>query len=179
MSDKKLNSIQVLRGIAAMTVVASHLVPLERKYFGEQLLPHFFDLGVSGVDLFFVISGFVMVTVTRGRRGGWRTLEFLYSRATRIYPTYWFYFFITLCVFLAMPHWVNASENHQADLWRSFFLFPGQHLPLVLVGWSLILELWFYVVFAGLLLLDERMRLPALAIWAVIILAANTIVDFG
>ena len=177
MPDRKLDSIQVLRGIAALAVVASHLVHLERKYVGDPLLlPRFFDLGVSGVDLFFVISGFVMVTVTRGQRGAADSLRFIYSRVTRIYPTYWFYFFATLCVFLVVPHAVNAAQNHQVDLWRSFFLFPSQYLPLVTVGWSLIHELWFYEVFACLLLLPEGMRLFALLIWILVVVAANLMI---
>ena len=150
----KLRSIQALRGIAVLGVVAFHVALVEGKYSGgDRLLPDFLRFGETGVDLFFVISGFVMVTVAQGRFGGTRELpRFLWSRITRIYPTYWFYFFITLAVFLVKPEWVNASEENQAQLVTSFLLLPSEQLPLVMVGWSLIHELWFYLVFAGLLL---------------------------
>jgi peptidoglycan/LPS O-acetylase OafA/YrhL len=94
----KLRSIQALRGIAVLGVVAYHALAVERKYSGgDRLLPDFLSFGQTGIDLLFVISGFVIVTVTQGRFGGIRELpRFLWSRITRIYPTYWFYFLITL-----------------------------------------------------------------------------------
>ena len=57
---------------------------------------------------------------------------------------------------------MNAAQKNQADLWKSFFLYPERRLPLVAVGWSLIYELWFYLVFAVLLLANERVRPLAL-----------------
>ena len=66
----RLRSVQVLRGIAAMAVVAHHAFSGTR-------------IGAAGVDLFFVISGFIMATCGRDRR----PLEFLADRAWRIYPS--------------------------------------------------------------------------------------------
>jgi exopolysaccharide production protein ExoZ len=86
-----------------------------------------------------VISGFIMVTVTKGRFTlDGEVMRFLWGRLTRIYPTYWFYFFLTLAVFLIKPDWVNASQGHQIQLIPSFFLLPSHQLPLVMVAWSLI-----------------------------------------
>ena len=65
----KLRSIQVLRGIAAMAVVGHHAFDGTR-------------IGAAGVDLFFVMSGFIMATCARDRG----PLEFLADRAWRIYP---------------------------------------------------------------------------------------------
>lgn len=66
-SKERLVSIQMLRGIAVLAVVAFHLLPIEHKYSGgDRLLPELLFLGQFGVDLFFVISGFVMVVVTQG-----------------------------------------------------------------------------------------------------------------
>src|SRR5262245_65089484 len=89
---EKIEAIQALRGVAVLAVVAFHSLVFERKYSGGDLvLPGWFRFGESGVDLFFVISGFVMVTVTRGRFGKFNeVVRFLWSRATRIYPTFWF-----------------------------------------------------------------------------------------
>ena len=64
----KIQNIQALRGIAVLLVVVFHLTFIETKYGGPAtLLPDFFTYGMSGVDMFFVISGFVMVAVTRGK----------------------------------------------------------------------------------------------------------------
>jgi exopolysaccharide production protein ExoZ len=173
-------SIQALRGVAVLGVVAYHSLTFEQKYStGDLVLPSFFRLGQSGVDLFFVISGFVMVMVTRGRFGrNGETLRFLWGRSTRIYPTYWFYFFLAASVFLIKPEWVNAAQGHRVDLVASFLLLPSNQLPVVMVAWSLIHELWFYVVFSLMLQLDERLLLPLLLLWGAIITSANFFVTF-
>jgi peptidoglycan/LPS O-acetylase OafA/YrhL len=173
---KKLESIQVLRGIAVLGVVAFHAMTVEQKYSGgDLLLPGLLTLGQAGVDLFFAISGFVMVTVTRGRFASGETGRFLWGRFSRIYPTYWFYYFLTAAVLLIRPGWVNATQGHRADLLTSFFLFPDAQLPLVMVAWSLIHELWFYLVFAILLQFRERLLLPMLLAWAAVVILANTL----
>ncbi len=92
----KLNNIQALRAFAVLLVVGLHLLAVEVKYGQfDVLLPTFLRIGISGVDLFFVISGFIMVTVTaKGHigffaerlAGSWR---FFYLRLSRIYPLYW------------------------------------------------------------------------------------------
>lgn len=177
----KWSSIQGLRGFAALGVVVFHAMTIEQKYSGgDALLPGFLRLGESGVDLFFVISGFIMVTVTRGRFARAReSLRFLWGRLTRIYPTYWFYFFLALAVFLVRPQWVNSSQGNRADLLKSFLLWPDDQLPLVMVAWSLIHELWFYVVFAGILRFNERLLLPLLLLWGTIIVAVNAFVTIA
>jgi exopolysaccharide production protein ExoZ len=171
-------SIQALRGIAVLGVVAFHSLAIEQKYSGgDFLLPDFLRLGQSGVDLFFVISGFVMVTVTKGRfaRSG-EMMRFLWGRLTRIYPTYWFYFFLTAAIFLIKPNWVNSSQGHQTQFISSFLLLPSDQLPLVMVAWSLIHELWFYLVLTVLLKFHERLLLPSLLLWGTIIIVVNLFV---
>ena len=176
-SMNKWSFIQALRGVAVLGVVAFHSMSIEKKYFGGDLfLPDFLLLGQSGVDLFFVISGFVMVTVTRGRFAHDREmLRFLWGRFTRIYPTYWFYFFLTAAVYFVKPSWVNSLYGHQAELFSSFFLFPNQQ-PLVMVAWSLSHELWFYIIFAVLLNFNQRWLLPSLLVWGMIVATANVFV---
>lgn len=166
-----LQSIQMLRGLAAVLVVISHFGPIEKKYFASQILPESVNLGMSGVDLFFVISGFVMVAVTRGKGGFPDTARFLWNRAVRIFPTYWVYFAITLAVFLVKPGWVNSSYG-TPDLVRSFFLLQTS-TPLIAVAWSLTCELWFYIVFACMLVLPVK-RVHFLIVWAVILLAFHS-----
>lgn len=142
------------------------------------MLPDLFKLGGLGVDLFFVISGFVMVTITRGRfsRDG-EILRFIWGRLTRIYPTYWFYFFLTVLVFLIKPMWVNASQAHQVNYLSSFLLFPSNRLPLVMVAWTLIHELWFYLVFSFFLKFKEHFLLRGLLLWLFIVTIANIAFD--
>jgi peptidoglycan/LPS O-acetylase OafA/YrhL len=171
----KLRSIQALRGIAVLGVVAFHSLSIEKKYSGgDFLLPESLRLGQSGIDLFFVISGFVMVTVTKGRFAhSGEMMRFLWGRITRIYPTYWFYFFLTVVVFLIKPNWVNSSQNHQFQFISSFLLLPSDQLPLVMVAWSLTHELWFYLVLAVLLKFKEHLLFPSLILWGAIIIIFN------
>lgn len=113
MPNRNIEVIQALRGVAVLAVVLFHVLFVEAKYAnGDLWLPHVLALGESGVDLFFVISGFIMVTITQSRfRRASEFGRFLYSRVSRIYPTYWFYFFIVLAVFMLRPQWVNASRT--------------------------------------------------------------------
>lgn len=173
---QKIANIQALRGIAALCVVAYHLLPIEQKYgSGGTILPDFFKHGMFGVDLFFVISGFVMTSVTRGQfQSSTNSLQFIYHRASRIYPTYWFYTALVLVVFLLEPGWVNSAQGNQVNILSSFLLWPEHTLPLINVGWTLIHEMYFYLVFALLLaFVAERKLGLSLLIWAAIVVAVN------
>lgn len=175
MTDKVRN-IQALRGLAVLLVVFFHLVPIERKYGGgATLLPEWLGFGIFGVDLFFAISGFVMVMISRGQFRRPRAAgDFLYRRASRIYPLYWFYTLLVLAVFLVRPGMVNSSQGGEVNILASFLLLPAETLPLVMVGWTLIHEMYFYLVFfVLLLLLRERHLAPALCGWALLVLAVG------
>jgi exopolysaccharide production protein ExoZ len=173
----KLNNIQALRGVAVLVVVFSHLLVIEKKFGGANtILPEWLQFGIFGVDLFFVISGFVMVTVTRGKFQNVRhSLLFLYHRASRIYPLYWVYTTLALIVFLIQPSWVNSSQGNQVNILASYLLFPDDLLPLVQVGWTLIHEMYFYLVFFIILLLVPEKLMPvSMLAWGAVIIVFGT-----
>jgi len=169
----KLHNIQALRALAVMLVVGLHLLAVEIKYSQyEVLLPTFLRIGISGVDLFFVISGYIMVAVTATEDNAafsLRPLRFLFLRASRIYPLYWVVTAATLAVYLNHRSFINLPHF---DFWfavKSFLLIPQAGLPVLMVGWSLIHEMYFYLVFALFMLLPRR-RLPyLLAVWLVVV----------
>lgn len=172
---RRLASIQCLRAIAATAVVLVHMRVFEPKYDpGAVLAPPILEFGQLGVDLFFVISGFIMTTITAqefGKRGAAR--RFLAQRFLRIYPVYWVFALAVLAVFLVHPGWVNAGHG-RPDILRSFLLFPQRNLPLLLVAWTLTFEMFFYLVFAELIAWTGRAALPAmLAAWAALTAAGN------
>lgn len=165
-----LASLQGLRGLALLAVVLCHLSYSELKY--SHVAPVLYPLPLKGpahaaVDTFFVISGFVLVYTTRGWFGtALGAVTFCYRRWTRLYPLWWVYSLLILPVFLLRPQMVNSAEGNQVNLLTSFLLLPDQHLPLIPVGWTLVHEIYFYSVFALLIVLPER-RLPhALLAWA-------------
>lgn len=160
----RLLTLQAARGVAANLVVISHLSVLARKYAGSTL-PDFAFYGIAGVDLFFVLSGFIMVAIAGRNIGAGR---FLWRRAVRIYPTYWFVSLVVLAISWAAPALVNSSIQGPISIWRSFLLVPQETLPLLAVGWTLIHEMYFYLAFALLLLL--RIPVPTgLAMWAALL----------
>ncbi len=168
-AQMRLKNIQALRGIAAMAVVLSHLVLVEAKHTSAPILSDLFTFGMSGVDLFFVISGFIMVYITQTRQSTQSTnvVDFLFARAARIYPLYWTVTIALLGVYLVRPDMVFASSPGDPDILKSFLLWPDEHLPLLEVGWTLIHEMGFYLVFALLLFAPARWRPVAAVFWAI------------
>ena len=161
----KIVNIQALRGLAVLLVIAVHLAGYEEKFgHGYTILPKWFAIGGSGVDIFFVISGFVMVTITRGRFQQTGSIRrFIYHRLMRIYPTYWFYSLIMLAFFLIQQR--QGDNSRMVDITASFLLLPQNQWPLLVVGWTLIHEIYFYLVFSLLLAFHERWLLPLMILW--------------
>jgi len=185
--SEKLYNIQALRAFAVLLVVLLHLLAVEGKYSSSGvLLPDFLRIGISGVDLFFVISGFIMVAVTgvyplaatAERIGSAR--RFLILRVSRIYPLYWFVTALVLVIVLSQPGLANMPHFDLDVLYtlKSFLLLPQRNLPLVMVGWSLIHEMYFYLVFTALLLLPRKFLPHALWLWLVVVVIGYQQVDY-
>ncbi|MFB2566888.1 acyltransferase family protein [Rhizobium sp. IMFF44] len=170
MSNKVCYSLQAARGVAASMVVACHLVPIQEKYVAWHVIPSALWFGQAGVDVFFVVSGFVMAMTTDSvNRGIGASVEFIWRRLIRILPPYWFYSLLLMPVFLVAPQLINSAQGNHIDLFRSFLLLPSETLPLLTVGWTLVFEMWFYLVFAVLLALPRGMMQIFLAIWAAVL----------
>ena len=165
----KLLTLQVARGTAANLVVLAHLFAVEGKYTHGGVLPSFTYYGVAGVDLFFVLSGFIMVAVAGRGVGPW---EFLWRRAARVYPTYWLVTLVVLAVTVVAPEMANSSINEPISIWRSFLLVPARTPPLLAVGWTLVHEIYFYLVFAILLALRIPVRFGLIA-WGLVLLTVT------
>lgn len=169
---KKLIGLQALRGIAIFFVVLLHLTAIERKFGpGVTILPNWLSHGSPGIDLFFAISGFMMVTISRGHfRSRANAINFGFARFIRIYPLYWLYTAMALVAYLINPMLVNTAQSNQADFVASFLLLPSDLIPLINVAWTLVHQVYFYLVFTVFILLIEERYLPfALAGWASVI----------
>jgi len=170
----KITSIQVLRGIAALAVAFLHFAGLQKEESIRDVLA-WQAYGWMGVDMFFIISGFIMVWVTVNIRGGTKTAsQFIVMRIVRIYPL-WFVCMTLVGIFFYIGNDVPVSiyEIPKEEAWsyffRSFFLVPQDMKPLIGVGWTLIHEMFFYLVFAILLALGLRVKIfTSILIWALV-----------
>lgn len=140
-------SIQYLRGLAAVMVLMNHVAWKVQQGGGHAL--DGFNIGEAGVDVFFVISGFVMCHITAARRLSIGT--FLRHRAIRILPLYWIVTTVALAVFAIAPGLVNSSGGATRIL-DSYLLLPTDGKFLVEAGWTLSYEFYFYLIFAAGLL---------------------------
>ena len=164
-----LTSVQVARAAAALLVLVFHVsqhmvLAIEAPGFRE------ITFGAGGVDLFFVISGFIMVHTSAdlfGRPGAWRI--FLARRIARIVPLYWLLTSILLIGGLIAPQLLNVPFGDWQHILASYLFIPslrgGDEIrPVMALGWTLNLEMFFYVLFAGALLLPLRRGMIALAL---------------
>jgi peptidoglycan/LPS O-acetylase OafA/YrhL len=138
-----LISIQLLRGFAALLVVLHHTMYKESIYGVDGL--GWLHIGASGVDLFFIISGFIMCYATHNKNVSFT--QFILLRIERIVPLYWVFTTLALAVYLIYPQVVNSSGGHTSAL-ASYFLIPSGDKYLVQNGWTLSYEFYYYFIFS-------------------------------
>jgi len=165
----KLDWVQGLRGIAVLLVVLTH-----GRFFldgtpNEGLASALFLPGAMGVDLFFLVSGFIMVYTTRKASGPRQAALFAVKRFARIWPAY---AVVTLAwIFIKRDGlWFFDDPERLQALFQSLTLRPvtpqdapffGLVFPL---AWTLAFEMYFYLVFCASMLAG-RLRWLALASW--------------
>lgn len=170
-----LNSLQACRAIAALLVVlyhTSHGIFRLDKYFGHKPFGVIFDFGFAGVDFFFVLSGFIMMHVHARDIGKPSAIgSYLWKRLTRIYPAYWVVLLAILPVFYFNPHFGAGVETRPDVVWRAFLLVPHpEGHPVLGVAWTLVYEVFFYLLF-GLLILNRRVGILVFVAWTSCVLA--------
>ncbi|EHG9339361.1 acyltransferase [Salmonella enterica] len=173
----KLNSLQALRGVAALLVVLFHYRGFLND--GAQENPTIWDKlfspGIIGVDIFFIISGFIMVYTTwHYMRGKASLVRFLLNRAIRIIPLYYICLIIAFLLEGAMStfHYPDKVQNILSAL--TFTLYKTSTIPHYIddggtynIRWTLNYEIYFYLVFALCLLVKHRVL--ALVTWGILV----------
>ncbi len=159
--------LQGLRAFAAIIVMIGHIkheVVMVSAKLGQDV-PVWTSLKLpynAGVDIFFVLSGFLMVYTSQnlyGQKGAWIT--FLKKRFQRIVPLYWFYTTLMIIVMLLLPRAFDTAQASINDFIQSYLFIPherpaGGIKPVLSLGWTLNYEMFFYAVFAGLLFLSRH-----------------------
>jgi len=162
----KLSSLQFLRAIAAWMVVFHHYNQvifdwdMGNSILGAQFGDFFKDYGKLGIDIFFVISGFIMFYSLH--RSPTSSGKFLINRIVRVVPVYWFYTFLLL--FLTTLSVVETSSQFTlVSLVQSLLFIPHDNpsdtlgfYPFLTVGWTLNFEMFFYVTLACMLALFKN-----------------------
>ena len=179
-ASRPMLGIQYLRAVGAVLIVIYHMtiqIPLYTGYFNSSLLGRLHL--ANGVDLFFVVSGLIMMLSSRRASPG----DFMVRRMIRIIPMYWM-----LTGLLAVSLYWHPELFRRTSLSWEYFLKslafipyanPGQDgklFPLLVPGWSLNFEMLFYGLFACTLFLPYRLRLPAMGAAFASLLAISSFV---
>lgn len=154
----RVQSIQYLRAVAALAVVGYHA-----GYKAGDAAA--FHIGNAGVDIFFVISGFVMWNITVADERAVST--FLGRRIARIAPLYWAVTSLYVAIGLFLPAFYAWPQMDWGEIAKSLLFIPyysqdGMIFPVVAPGWTLNMEMYFYLLFAVALLAPLRWRLGLL-----------------
>jgi exopolysaccharide production protein ExoZ len=154
-----------MRGAAVLMIVFVHLQGVIQRigYSGYWPTPFL----APGVDIFFIISGFIMwVTTARGMR----TADFYRRRVIRIVPLYWVLTTIVLAVLLVAPKAVQTGRFETWHVVASYLFIPAVHpvehvlQPLLIPGWTLNYEMFFYALFGAALALPPLQRFTSISL---------------
>lgn len=151
--ENRIQELDALRGIAALAVLLFHFALTSDRW------KHVFNTECMGVDMFFIISGFViLMTVEHAKTG----MAFVVSRFSRLYPAYWTCVTLT-AISIALYTWYTSipvvegslSKAYLANMTMLQYYFKIDSID----GpyWTLIIELVFYV-FMWLLLVTKKAK---------------------
>ncbi|GIZ17376.1 acyltransferase family protein [Citrobacter europaeus] len=165
--NKRIESLQALRGLAAILVMLFHYRFYLRSQVenGTTIWDALFGWGIIGVDIFFIISGFIMVYTTQNySQSLFSTKRFLINRAIRIFPMYYVGLLITFLLSGAMStfHYPEKVQNLLSAL--TFTVYKTDITPHYIddggmynIRWTLNYEVYFYIAFSVCLLVKHRL----------------------
>lgn len=159
--DGTIISVQILRALAAIAVAVCHAAQNLDRFAIAPNPSHYFLSGAAGVDLFFVISGFVMAYASEplfGSSSG--AVTFLSHRLIRIVPLYWLATTFYVAVAILIPR-LGGTAYPVSTITASFLFVPvprpdGGLQPVLAQGWTLNYEMFFYAIFAVAVLAPRR-----------------------
>lgn len=178
-----LPTVQILRGVAALMVAYLHLYAVSG--YEAELWPSFWPADVEvlarGVDIFFVISGFIMLVTSRSMAPG----DFILRRLVRIAPLYWFFTLLIVVAATTKPDLFRTTVVTLGGAIKSLAFIPyvnegrpDEISPLLPPGWTLNYEMMFYAVFTGALFAPLRYRVALCAgIFSILVASRITAAD--
>ena len=166
---RKLGTLEVGRGLAALAVVAHH-ASLSSDAFTHSDYSRFFDFGIYGVDFFFVLSGFIIYYIHQNDTREYSSARRFFSkRIRRIYTPY---LPITLALIAAYYLFPSLSQGERSwGLFTSLTLLPSYSPPALSVAWTLTFEMLFYLFFLSFYM--TRYFWHIVLIWVILVVGAT------
>lgn len=167
----KFHGIEAGRGAAALFVVLAHATTIiaEPRFYGVMPFGGFFYPFGTGIDFFFVLSGFIIAWVHGSDIGRpERFRNYAYRRFFRIYPAYWAVLFPLALLYFLLPGTGVPSQRDPLNLLFSAALLPYPAPPVLGVAWTLVHEIFFYLLFSLLILCGRRL-LWLVPVWIALI----------
>lgn len=184
----RVNSIQFLRAVAALLVVYEHSMDVANRYgvSWQQKFYHLDNFGCIGVDLFFVISGFIITYVAHKYSGPDDGFHFLKKRFNRINPIYYIATLVCLVVYLIqakiynVPSFLYTNRLIGSSVDALLIVPTSGYIksfsPLLIVGWTLSFEWLFYLIFFGLIYFNAKRKLILLPLSILLLVGIGQIV---
>lgn len=173
----QLAGVQILRALAALMVVMHHALHETLGPSGSALAGKGSGFPwMAGVDIFFVVSGFIMVHASAGLFGQPQAARtFLLRRLVRIVPLYWLVTTVFLVVVAFRSDVLNTLPAGWHEVVASYFFWPMQRVdgniqPVFSLGWTLNHEMQFYLLFAAALLLRQSAKMTVAIVTCVLVL---------
>ncbi|ACT58827.1 acyltransferase family protein [Hirschia baltica] len=168
----KIDSLQILRAVAALSVFFFHFFDAMNNDFGL-FSGNVFSVGAFGVDVFFVVSGFIICFAAEKETS---PISFFIKRLCRILPLYYLLTFGVFLIAIVAPFLLNSTSADIPNLLKSLFFIPyakenGLVQPLLFLGWTLNYEMFFYVIFAISMIAGRFKIYVCIAIISLLILA--------
>lgn len=175
---KYIEELQWMRGLMTLLVLLGHV----NLAIDSSLFHGVFVQGYCGVDWFFVLSGFLLRYTYRSSEN---VFNFCKKRFIRIYPVYWLYTLIALCLAIAskailhrdLVYWISLDFS---GIVRSLLLFPTNiginELPILAPAWTLPYEIFFYIFFMLYVGGKKKIFKGVAAVWIIAIIVVNALV---
>lgn len=165
---QRIQSLQIFRAFAAIMVVFfhAHSYMLPHKIEDGASVFKGFNMGYAGVEIFFVISGFIMFYSHRNDIGNpSKYLSYAYKRVVRIYPVYLLVLLALVGLYFIVPGSGPENARNMPEILLSATLLPTPFKPVMEVAWTLQFEMFFYLLFS-ILIINRKIGQGVFALWA-------------
>ncbi|MEH2145034.1 acyltransferase family protein [Nostoc sp.] len=170
--NKKLNLLQVYRGVAAVLVVLTHGNRIISRELHQDDLLQIFHFGWIGVDFFFVLSGFIIFYIHQSDLGKPNKFKsFFFKRFIRVYPLYWSILATKIIVSLFNTNKYSIYQRSANEIIKAVLLLPQDRSILesafIGVSWTLNYEVFFYCIFGLLILRNTKISQSIICAWII------------